>query len=68
MRYRRSIGTMRHEDWQLIIKMLNDYLTYVQQDSESTNDKINDLKMMIHKLEHYVSRPIQHNYDFNRWS
>lgn len=68
MRYRRSIGVMHQKDWQIIINMLNDYLTYIQQNSLSTNDQINDLKTMIYKLEQHVSRPIQQNYSFNRWS
>ncbi len=68
MRYRRSIGVMRQDDWQELIEMLNEYLIYVQHDQGSTNDKINEVKLLIHKLEHYIDRPAQQSYSFNRWS
>ena len=68
MRYRRSIGVMRQDDWQQLIEMLNEYLIYVQHDQSSTNDKINEVKLLIHKLEHYIDRPSQQSYSFNRWS
>lgn len=68
MRYKRSIGVMRQDDWHQLIEMLNEYLVYVQQDISSTNDKINDIKLLIHKLEHHIDRPEQQSYSFNRWS
>lgn len=68
MRYKRSIGVMRQDDWHQLIEMLNEYLVYVQQDVSSTNDKINDIKLLIHKLEHHIDRPEQQSYSFNRWS
>lgn len=68
MRYRRSIGTMRKEDWHQLIEMLNEYLNYVQEDDSSSNDKINDVKLLIHKLQHHIDRPAQQSYSFNRWS
>ncbi|WP_245114281.1 hypothetical protein [Acinetobacter pittii] len=68
MRYRRSIGVMRQDDWQQLVEMLNEYLNYVQEDDDSSNDKINDVKLLIHKLQHYIDRPVQQSYSFNRWS
>ncbi|MEW0954314.1 hypothetical protein KWD60_18450 [Acinetobacter baumannii] len=68
MRYRRSIGTMRKEDWQQLIEMLNEYLIYVQKDDSSSNEKINDVKLLIHKLQHHIDLPVQQSYSFNRWS
>ncbi|MGR3978023.1 hypothetical protein FW754_10170 [Acinetobacter sp. 1207_04] len=68
MRYRRSIGVMRQNDWQQLVEMLNEYLNYVQEDDGSNNDKINDVKLLIHKLQHHIDRPAQQSYSFNRWS
>ncbi|MCW8693001.1 hypothetical protein [Acinetobacter baumannii] len=68
MRYRRSIGVMRQDDWQQLVEMLNEYLNYVQEDDNSSNDKINDVKLLIHKLQHHIDRPAQQSYSFNRWS
>ena len=68
MRYRRSIGVMRQDDWQELIEMLNEYLIYVQEDDHSSNDKINEVKILIHKLQHHMDRPAQQSYSFNRWS
>lgn len=68
MQYRRSVGVMRQDDWQQLIEMLSEYLIYVQHDQSSTNDKINEVKLRIHKLEHYMDRPAQKIYSFNRWS
>ena len=59
MRYRRSIGVMRQDDWQQLVEMLNEYLNYVQEDDNSSNDKINDVKLLIHKLQHHIDRPAQ---------
>jgi len=59
---------MRQDNWQELIEMLNEYLIYIQEDQSSTNDKINDVKLLIHKLEHYIDRPSQQSYSFNRWS
>ncbi len=68
MRYKRSIGVMRQDDWQQLIKMLNEYLIYVQEDASSSNDKINDVKLRIYKLQHHIDRPVNQSYSFNRWS
>lgn len=68
MRYRRSIGVMRQDDWQELIEMLNEYLICVQEDDHSSNDKINEVKILIHKLQHHMDRPAQQSYSFNRWS
>ncbi|MGQ1212103.1 hypothetical protein ACT41I_12695 [Acinetobacter baumannii] len=68
MRYKRSIGAMRKEDWQQLIEMLNEYLICVQEDDSSSNDKINDIKLLIHKLQQHVDGPVQKSYSFNRWS
>ncbi|MCT9356950.1 hypothetical protein KTI19_17705 [Acinetobacter baumannii] len=68
MIYKRSIGVMRQEDWQQLIEMLNEYLIYIQVDANSSNDKINDVKLLIHKLQHHIDRPAQQSYSFNRWS
>lgn len=68
MRYKRSIGVMRQDDWQQVMDMLNHYLQYVQDDQSSDNEQINDVKLMIHKLEHYIALPSQRSYSFNRWS
>ncbi|MDC5520024.1 hypothetical protein NRA58_06290 [Acinetobacter baumannii] len=68
MRYRRSIGVMRQEDWQQLVEMLNEYLNYVQEDDSSSNDKINEVKMLIHKLQQHVDGPVPQSYSFNRWS
>lgn len=68
MRYRRSIGVMRQDDWQQLVEMLDEYLIYVQEDDSSSNDKINDVKLLIHKLQHHIDRPVQQSYSFNRWS
>ncbi|WP_414436142.1 hypothetical protein [Acinetobacter bereziniae] len=68
MRYKRSIGVMRQEDWQQLVEMLNQYLIYVQEDDSSSNDKINDVKLLINKLLHHIDRPVQQSYSFNRWS
>ncbi|MBF6960323.1 hypothetical protein [Acinetobacter baumannii] len=54
MRYKRSIGAMRKEDWQQLIQMLDEYLIYVQQDNSSTNDKINNVKILVHKLQQHM--------------
>ena len=45
-RFNRSIGVMRKENWQQLIEILDEYLIYVQQDDSSTNDKINDVKLL----------------------
>lgn len=68
MRYKRSIGAMRQDDWQQLFEMLNEYLNYVQEDDSSSNDKINAVKLLIHKLQHHIDRPAQQSYSFNRWS
>lgn len=68
MQYKRSIGVMRQDDWQQIMNMLNHYLQYVQDDLVSTNDQINDIKLMIHKLQHHLDSRPQQTYSFNRWS
>ncbi|ENU29604.1 hypothetical protein F991_02091 [Acinetobacter sp. CIP-A165] len=68
MRYKRSIGVMRQEDWQQLIEILDEYLIYVQKDNSSSNDKINDVKLLINKLQHHIDRPVSQNYSFNRWS
>ncbi|QNX07080.1 hypothetical protein [Acinetobacter seifertii] len=68
MRYKRSIGAMRKEDWQQLIEILDEYLIFVQQDNGSTNDKINDVKLLVHKLQHHIDSPAQQSYSFNRWS
>lgn len=68
MRYKRSIGVMRKEDWQQLMQMLDEYLIYVQQDSSSSNDKINGVKLLIYKLEQEIDKPAHQNYSFNRWS
>ena len=67
-RFNRSIGVMRKENWQQLIEILDEYLIYVQQDQNSTNDKINDVKLIIHKLQHYIDRPTHQSNSFNRWS
>lgn len=67
-RFNRSIGVMRKENWQQLIEILDEYLIYVQQDDSSTNDKINDVKLLINKLQHHMNRPVQQSYSFNRWS
>ncbi|MFK7407104.1 hypothetical protein ABBY07_09740 [Acinetobacter baumannii] len=68
MRYKRSIGAMRKKDWQQLIQMLDEYLIYVQQDNSSTNDKINNVKILVHKLQQHMDEPAQQSYSFNRWS
>ncbi|MFU8928291.1 hypothetical protein [Acinetobacter puyangensis] len=68
MQYRRSIGVMRQDDWQELMNMLNHYLQYVQNDPASSNDQINDIKLLIHKLQHHIDLPPQRTYSFNRWS
>jgi len=68
MRYKRSIGAMRKENWQQLIEMLNEYLIYIQEDVSSSNDKINDVKLLIHKLQQHVEGSVQQSYSFNRWS
>lgn len=68
MQYKRSIGAMREQDWQQVMAMLNHYLDYMQQDAESTNEQINDIKLMIHKLEQHMDLPRYRTYSFNRWS
>lgn len=68
MRYKRSIGVMRQEDWQQLIEILDEYLIYVQKDNSSSNDKINDVKLLINKLQHHIDSPVSQNYSFNRWS
>ncbi|HCA5058639.1 TPA: hypothetical protein MW168_001209 [Acinetobacter baumannii] len=68
MRYKRSIGAMRKDDWQQLIEMLDEYLFFVQQDNSSSNDKINDVKLLIHKLQQHIDGPVQQSYSFNRWS
>lgn len=68
MRYRRSIGTMRKQDWQQLIEMQNEYLIYVQEDDSSSNDKINDVKLLIQKLRQHIDGSVQQSYSFNRWS
>ncbi|XZY03599.1 hypothetical protein ACT4XO_15660 [Acinetobacter baumannii] len=68
MRYKRSKGVMRKEDWQRLMQMLDEYLIYVQQDSSSSNDKINGVKLLIYKLEEEIDKPVHQNYSFNRWS
>lgn len=57
VRYNRNIGPVRYVDYQEIIRMLNHYLEYVQQDNESTNDQMNDIKLMIHKVQHHIDLP-----------
>lgn len=68
MKYNRSIGVMSKDDWQSVMNMLNHYLQYVQDDQANSNDQINDIKLMIHKLQHHIDRPAQQSYSFNRWS
>lgn len=68
MRYKRSIGAMRKEDWQQLVEISNEYLIYVQEDDSSSNDKINDVKLLIHKLQQHVDGSVQQSYSFNRWS
>lgn len=68
MRYRRSVGAMRQEDWSQVFEMMNHYLTYVQDDLASSNDQINDIKLMIHKLQQHIDLSVHQSYSFNRWS
>ncbi|OUY05505.1 hypothetical protein [Acinetobacter populi] len=67
MQYRRSIGVMRQDDWQQVIDMLDNYLLYVQQDINSTNDNINDIKLLIHKLQHNMNLPPRYDYNIRNW-
>ncbi|WP_288497707.1 hypothetical protein [uncultured Acinetobacter sp.] len=68
MRYKRSIGAMRQDDWQRLVNIVNDHLMCIQQDEQVTNEQINDVKLLIQKLEHHISLPPHRNYSFNRWS
>jgi hypothetical protein len=68
MSYKRSIGVMRQDDWQQVMNMLNHYLQYVQGDLTSSNDQINDIKLMIQKFQHHIDLPSQQSHSFNRWS
>ncbi|CAI3132651.1 hypothetical protein MWMV18_MWMV18_03584 [Acinetobacter calcoaceticus] len=67
-RFNRSIGVMRKSDWDQVIEIINEYLIFIQHEDSSTNDKINDVKLLIHKLEYHIDRPVQQSYSFNRWS
>ena len=51
MGYKRSIGVMRQDDWNQVMDILENHLSKVQQDSQSTNDQINDMKMLIQRLQ-----------------
>lgn len=62
MKYRRSIGTVRTEDLIYLVQILEDYLKYIQIDNESSNQKINDIKLMIHKLQHNIDLPVRQTY------
>ena len=68
MRYKRSIGVMRQDDWQRLVNILNDHLTCIQQDEQVTNEQINEVKLLIQKLEHHTSLKLHRSYSFNRWS
>lgn len=68
MPYKRSIGVMRQDDWKQLIEIMDEYLGYVQRDVNSSNDKINEIKLLIHKLHHHIDLPAQQSYSFNRWS
>lgn len=68
MQHKRSIGVLHQNDWQEVIDMLEQYLKYVQLDMSSTNNQINEVKLMIHKLEHHIDLPSHQSYSFNRWS
>lgn len=68
MRYKRSIGAMRQDDWQLLVEILNNHLTCIQQNEQVTNEQINEVKLLIQKLEHHINLPLYRSYSFNRWS
>lgn len=68
MQYNRSIGAMRQDDWQRLVDILNYHLTCIQQDEQVTNEQINEVKLLIQKLEYHISLPSHRSYSFNRWS
>lgn len=53
---------MQCVNWQQLIEMMNEYLIYVQEDNSSSNDKINDVKLLIHKLQRHIDRLVQQSY------
>ncbi len=67
MGYKRSIGVMRQDDWNQVMDILENHLSKVQQDSQSTNDQINDMKMLIQRLEQHIDSPARQTYSFKRY-
>ena len=58
---------MRQDDWNQVMDILENHLSKVQQDSQSTNDQFNDMKMLIQRLEQHIDSPARQTYSFKRY-
>ena len=67
MRYSRSIGPLRQQDYEHMIQLLEQHLNYVQSDHNVTNDQINDVKLMIQKIQHHLAVPPRRDFTFYKY-
>lgn len=66
MRYSRSIGKLRDEDYHYIIQLLEQHLNCIQSNFNSTNEEINDIKLLIQKIDHHISVPKRSDFSVYR--
>lgn len=67
MRYSRSIGKLREQDYEYIICLLEQHLNCIQSNACSTNEEINDIKLMIQKMQNHLSVPLRREYSIYRY-
>ncbi|MDC5516951.1 hypothetical protein NRA64_09105 [Acinetobacter baumannii] len=67
MRYSRSIGKLRDQDYQYIVQLLEQHLNCIQSNLTSTNEEINDIKLLIQKIQHHISVPQRSDFSVYRY-
>ena len=54
--YLRSIGVLQNSDYILIRESLEKYLDYIRELDIDNRDEIDELKMMLRRLDHHIDR------------
>jgi len=67
MRYSRSIGKLREQDYEYIICLLEQHLNCIQSNASSTNEEINEIKLMIQKIQHHLSVPVRKDFSVYKY-
>ncbi|MDC4409313.1 hypothetical protein NQ656_04480 [Acinetobacter baumannii] len=67
MRYSRSIDKLREQDYEYIICLLEQHLNCIQSNASSTNEEINEIKLMIQKIQHHLSVPVRKDFSVYKY-